>query len=933
MGIAKLDSRNKELSHSEIEGDARGYRSFFEYAPVSFQSLDASGCFLDVNRAWLQTLGYERDEVIGNSFEMVLDAEDRQLFRKRFPQFKKNGAVHNVQFTLCCKDGTPIIVSFDGNIEYCPDGSVKQTYCVFKDITRNIIAEEKIKERELWFRTLFEEAGDFILLLRVKNKSDLEIVDINRAACSFYGYTKKELIGRSLYTITADDDAETLRNAIVPDIINGKSLTFEVDRCKKDGATCTVEARAKLVNPDEVAPLVISIERDLSESRRQKNELNLFSHGTRKILGLSNFTDTAVTLYRSVSSLIASRAGAFCLKQSDQREFTSLFIELDGTFDYAQYHFSAAESSSITQALSDRAVVFSNNLMSDEKLSFLDGPEIPLRNLLCAPLCIGDDVQGVLVLANTEVAFSEQDLHVVDTLSHLLLISLKNQRTLDALRDREEYFRHFFTNMNMGVAVYECVDEGDDFIIRDLNPASQILSKVNLADVQGKRLTKVFPGVLEMGLFDILKRCWKTGEPQVLPLTVYQDNRIREVVENKVFKLPSGLLVAMYDDKTEQHDLQKRLVQAEKMEAVGHLAGGIAHDFNNILGAIMGYTDLCFESVSPSSELAEYLDVIRISTGRARDLVRQILTFSRQNEDEKVIQYLKPIVKEVVLLMRASLPSSIEINSSFERDKLPVLANATQIHEILMNLCTNAAHAMAEKGALGVSFKNKTVKESFQGVIGTILPGNYAVMTISDTGCGIPPGQLTQIFEPFYTTKPLGEGTGMGLSVVFGIVQGHGGDMTVQSIPNEGTTFTVYLPQTNIREEEQKIDDGEIRGGNERVLFVDDEDLLCDLARSLLTGLGYSVEVFRSPLEALDRFKTAPDDFDLIVTDQTMPVMTGVELCSEIFKIKNNFPALLCTGYSKTVDEEICRNAGIGAFCLKPFNKKEIAGLIRSILE
>ncbi len=312
---------------------------------------------------------------------------------------------------------------------------------------------------------------------------------------------------------------------------------------------------------------------------------------------------------------------------------------------------------------------------------------------------------------------------------------------------------------------------------------------------------------------------------------------------------------------------------------------------------------------------------------------RQILAFSRQSDEIKTTVYLRPIIKEAVQLLRASLPSSISIKSRLAKDTKPVLADSTKIHEIIMNLCTNASYAMKDKGILEIKYSEEHLISELEGRIGMINPGFYSVITIKDNGCGMNEEIFSQIFEPFFTTKPVGHGTGMGLAVVFGIIQSHGGNIIIESKPSVGTMFKIYLPKTD----EAIIEDDNkgmiIQGGTESILFVDDEEIINDVVKDILCDLGYKVTGFTDSIKALDTFKKTPESFDLVITDQTMPVLNGLELSKELLRIRQDIPIILCTGYSKLVNEENAIKAGIKGFLMKPIRRQDLAHKIRYILD
>jgi len=391
--------------------------------------------------------------------------------------------------------------------------------------------------------------------------------------------------------------------------------------------------------------------------------------------------------------------------------------------------------------------------------------------------------------------------------------------------------------------------------------------------------------------------------------------------------------VSIGRDMTKEQELEEQLRQAQKMEAIGTLAGGIAHDFNNILGAIIGFTEAAQDETPPESPAYYYHEQVLESSDRAANLVKQILTFSRKSGHERKPLALSIVVKEVIKLLRATLPATIEISSSVCEGAPMIMADATQMHQILMNLCLNAAHAMEKApGILEISLRPVEVGSSYPAPSPDISEGSYLELTVKDTGAGIAPEIKERIFDPFFTTKEQGKGTGMGLAVVLGIVNGHGGAITLESSPGQGAAFRILLPCIAAPEPEGLAAPGPIQRGSERILFVDDEPFLVDSASKLLGSLGYEVTAVRSSTEALACFEASPQAFDLVITDQTMPRMTGFELARRLMEIKPGLPVILCTGYSESVSEETALAAGIKAFVHKPMNKREIAALIRSAL-
>jgi signal transduction histidine kinase/CheY-like chemotaxis protein len=411
---------------------------------------------------------------------------------------------------------------------------------------------------------------------------------------------------------------------------------------------------------------------------------------------------------------------------------------------------------------------------------------------------------------------------------------------------------------------------------------------------------------------------------------------LNNTLESKVVERTEKLQQEMNERiqaQEERQKLEEQLRQSQKMESLGTLAGGIAHDFNNILSAIMGYTELTLGIVPGDSEARSNLKRILAASNRAKELIKQILTFSRKSEKERKPILLNKVVEDVLKLMRSILPTTIEIRRHILPMENPVLANKAEIHQVVMNLCTNAGYAMGTKGGvLQINLKEIKVEHGAMDRI-NLEPGTYQQLTVSDTGHGMTPEIMERIFEPYFTTKK-GKGTGMGLSVVHGIVKSYGGNITVYSEPGIGTTFHIFLPIC--QEKETGVDTDHTSAllpGNEWLLLVDDDPILVELGGEILKKMGYHVVARTNSIEALEVFNTEPNRFDLVISDQTMPNLTGVQLAKEIKKIRTDIPIILFSGFSEVINEDNYKSLGINAFLMKPVLEKDLATTIRKVLD
>jgi PAS domain S-box-containing protein len=457
----------------------------------------------------------------------------------------------------------------------------------------------------------------------------------------------------------------------------------------------------------------------------------------------------------------------------------------------------------------------------------------------------------------------------------------------------------------------------------------------------GRTIREVVPAVADMAE-EMANRIMKTGESfSNIEFTVETAERPGIKRTSRAtwfpFKDTNGQVTSigvMVEEITEQRQLEEQLRQSQKMEAIGTLAGGIAHDFNNILAAIIGFAEMVGEDLPPESPSIPRIQRVLKAAYSGRELVREILAFARKSELTRKPLSLSPLVKETAQLLRASLPTTIEMNLIAKATRDTILASPAEVQQILMNLATNAFFAMRENGGvLSISTTDIDFEPDSPILDTDVEPGEYVQLIVTDTGHGMEPHVMKRIFEPFFTTKEIGEGTGMGLPVVYGVVKSLHGTITVESEPGIGSTFRISLPVIRTNEKEDGREVQPAPKGAERILFVDDEELLTEWGQAALERLGYTVTALTDSTEALNLFSSDPSRFDLVILDQTMPKFTGLQLARKLLEVQSNIPIILCTGHSDSVSPEKAKAAGIKEFLMKPLGKQQLAEAIRRVLD
>jgi PAS domain S-box-containing protein len=721
------------------------------------------------------------------------------------------------------------------------------------------------------------------------------------------GWTTEELLAKPFMDfVHADDREATSREAKVQ--ATGKdAIRFENRYLCRDGSCRWISWSSR---PLTDKGLSIGVGRDITEHKRTEAALRESEAFYRTVA--RNFPDGAIYVFdRDLRFLVADGQAMTTLGYSREDVEGRTIREIcdDETCRVAEERY--------------RRVLAGESLHFDTPFRgrVFSSAYVPIRNELGA------------VIAGMVVSHDVTDR---------IRIEEELKRSHD---DLERRVSERTAEVNRMAAAVENATEG--IIITDLswnidyvNPAFTRYSGYTAEDVAGREMRFLRSKNADWGVYDRQRTAALAGQPYVTQYAIRKKDGSDLTVESAISSVKGGKgeiknFIVVWRDVTDQLLLEEQLRQAHKMEAIGTLAGGIAHDFNNMLAVILGNAELALDEIDDRTEgLGYQLEQILKASKRARELVKQILTFSRKTRGQKKPLKLIPLVKETTELLRGSLINTIDIELDISVDSDTILGDLSQIQQVLMNLATNAAHAMREDGGvLTIALSEATFGEKDPKPDRDIQPGRYIVATVRDTGTGISMDVRDRIFEPFFTTKEAGQGTGMGLAVAFGIVKNHGGAITVQSKAGKGSTFRVFLPSHGGVLDEEPAKRGSLPRGDEKVLVVDDEDSVVEVASETLKRLGYHVTTAASGAEAWNKFKDSPQGFDLVITDHIMPNLTGMRLAEKMLAVRSSLPIILFTGYSETVSAEEAKAAGISEFLMKPIDARQLAETVRRVLD
>ena len=862
------------------------------------------------NERWASITGYTLKDLAPVSIQTWIDlchpddlAISQSMLEKHFrgeiPQYECEARMRH-------KDGYWIWVLDKGQVtEWDEQGKPMRMTGTHTDISRRKLAEEALRESEEKFRGIAEQLNDAIYLSDDKGV----ITYISPASMRLFGLSPDTMIGKSFSEFLAPFEIENAFNAFQRCMLNRTNVTGMLIMMKRaDGSLFSGELDSSQILRDGNVAGALGVIRDVSARVRSETALRNSERLLSESQCAAGIGSYEFDLIRNIWTNSAAMNEVMGIDEGYQRTFEGwlAIIHPDHRNRLAEY-------------LQRDIIVDHGRFDKEYKIVRPSDGEI----------------RWVHGLGKLEFDAEGKPVRMLGTIQDIT----DRKQAQEALHYREAEYRHLIENSGEGI----CVADINEFFTFANTVAEEIFG-VSHGELTGKCLLDFLS---ESEKYRVQNESYNrsNGINSTYELTIVRpDGTTRNLLVTASPKFDAtgifcgsfGIFRDMTDLKRAEEEKQKlesQLRQAQKLETIGTLAGGVAHDFNNILTPILGYADMTLLQMSGDHPTRSNIENIANAALRAKDLVKQILTFSRQSEQERRPMLIQLVIKEALKLLRASIPTTIAINEAIDIEAPAVDCDPTQIHQVFMNLCTNAFHALRDKGdTLSIVLETCVVDEESSALIINTNPGKYVRLSIIDNGHGMDAATIERIFEPFFTTKKPGEGTGLGLSVVHGIIKSHGGTISVESELGKGTTFRVYLPCTEVISKVETPQPVTSLSGSGRILLVDDEPNIVKMTKTMLEHMGYKVTARTNALEALGAFLNDPTKFDVVITDQTMPQMTGTELGKEILQIRPNIPIILITGFSETVTQKNYKHYGFRELVMKPLLARELNAALQRCL-
>jgi PAS domain S-box-containing protein len=902
--LEKAESDRKQAEEALKESD-RTLRQALDGLPFNIAMLDKQSNIIFINTAWRRFAecngGIDEAVLHGTNYLEVCDkaayegdhiarlfADNlRRVIEGKLPSFELEYPCHSPMEKRW----------FIGSASRIGDGLVNAVVSHL-NITEQKQVEVELKESEQKYRTVFENIQD----VYAEVAADGTVLEVSPSITPFSGYSREEVIGHSLVEFFTNPEElsglwETLRRE---SCVND----YEVRLRHRNGSERVCSFTVKTIEKAyEGVDKIVGTMRDITERKQASASIQQAKERTETILQ---------TIQSGVFVIDAETRRILDVNRAAEE---MIGTNKDNIIGHVCHQFVCPRNKNDCP-INDRSQKVDN---SETVLLRKDGSEREILKTVASVTIEDRECYIESFVDISERKQAEESAHTHHERLKLFFSSIQDAifvhpllgkgfapfvEVNDIACKRYGYSREEFLKLTAP----DITKKGDAISHASSNHRKKLLDTKHLIfeATHIKSTGEEFPVEINSNIFK------QSGKPMILAV-------VRDISERK-------------QAEKEKESLQLQLLEAQKLEAIGTLAGGVAHDFNNILSAILGYSELALHELDASPTVKNKLEAIHRSGLRARDLVSQILAFSRKEEHVRTVLDLDFIIKDALKLLRPAIPTNIVIETQVS-SKCRIIGDQSRIYQIIMNLGTNAYQAMLESGGtLSISLTREEMQDD-AARIAQVPVGEYVKLKVSDTGIGIPPENISRIFDPYFTTKEKGKGTGLGLAAVHGIVKSHGGGVIVESQIGQGTTFEVYLPLTSEMEGKEQTGTYPLRGGSERILLVDDEPDILEVETEMLKRLGYQLKTAGNASEALKLFTKQPDQFDLVITDMTMPGMSGDKLAGEVQKMRSGIPIILCTGYSEVISNEKAQSLGISGFLMKPVLLSDISKMIRRVLD